>query len=255
MKSFGVIMEKESLETGNIFLINKPLGWTSFDAVKKIRNVLFKRLLPLSFGEGQGVRRLKVGHAGTLDPLASGLLVICTGKMTKKIPEIQSLEKEYAGTFVLGATTPSYDMETEINATFDFSRVTEKMLYDTTKQFIGKILQTAPLHSAKKIEGKRAYHFARKGKEIELKPVEVFIHSFEITGIRLPEVAFKVMCSKGTYIRSLANDFGKALGCGAYLASLCRTRIGNYLLADALTPDEFSEKQISIRTHLKNDFP
>ncbi len=230
----------------NIFLINKPLGWTSFDAVKKIRNILLKRFSPLSFGEGMGVRRLKVGHAGTLDPLASGLLVICTGKMTKRISEIQLLEKEYTGAFVLGATTPSYDRETEINATSDFSHVTTTMLYDAIKQFTGKILQAAPLHSAKKIEGKRAYDFARKGKDIELKPVEVFIHSFEITGINLPEVSFKVVCSKGTYIRSLANDFGRTLGCGAYLASLSRTRIGNYLLADAVTPEEFSEKQVSI---------
>lgn len=220
----------------NIFLINKPLGWTSFDAVKKVRNML-------------GNRKLKVGHAGTLDPLASGLLVICTGKMTKKISEIQSQEKEYTGTFILGATTPSYDMETKTNETFDFSHVTEKMIYDAVKQFAGKILQVAPLHSAKKIEGKRAYHFARKGKDVEMKPSEIFIHLFEITGINLPEITFRVVCSKGTYIRSLANDFGKALGCGAYLASLCRTRIGNYLLVDALTPDEFSERQIAAAHH------
>ena len=218
--------------TDNIFLINKPVGWTSFDAVKKIRNIL-------------GNKKMKVGHAGTLDPLACGLLVICTGRMTKKITEIQSLEKEYTGTFMLGATTPSYDLETEVNATFDVWQVTEKMIYDATGQFTGKILQTAPLHSAKKIEGKRAYDFARKGKEVQLKPSEVVIHSFEITGIHMPEVSFKVVCSKGTYIRSLANDFGKALGCGAYLASLCRTRIGHYLVADALTPAEFSEKQVA----------
>jgi tRNA pseudouridine55 synthase len=146
----------------------------------------------------------------------------------------------------LGATTPSYDMETEINATFEFSHVTEKMIHDTAKQFTGKILQAAPIHSAKKIEGKRAYHLARKGKEVEMKPSEIFIHSFEITGIRLPEIDFKVVCSKGTYIRSLAFDFGKALNSGAYLSSLCRTRIGNYLLKDALTPDEFVDRQMVI---------
>lgn len=233
-------MEKTFSETDNIFLINKPVGWTSFDAVKKVRNVLFR----ISFGEVKV--KPKVGHAGTLDPLASGLLVICTGKMTKKISGIQSQEKEYTGTFVLGATTPSYDKETKINSTFDFSRVTEKMLYDTAHQFTGKILQVAPMHSAKKIEGRRAYDLARKGKEPEMKPTEVIIHTFEITGIQLPEVSFSVVCSKGTYIRSLANDFGKALGCGAYLASLCRTRIGNYLLSDALTPEEFSEKHIQM---------
>lgn len=229
------------MTTDNIFLISKPLGWTSFDAVKKMRNLLSKHSTP-SFGNGNKAR-FKIGHAGTLDPLASGLLIICSGKMTKKISEIQSQEKEYTGTFILGATTASYDMETEINETFDFSGVTEKMIYDAAKQFTGKILQTAPIHSAKKIDGKRAYQFARKGKSVEMKPSEIFIYSFEITGISLPEVSFKVVCSKGTYIRSLANDFGKALGCGGYLGSLCRTRIGNYLLTDALTPDEFAEKQ------------
>ncbi len=232
------------IQENEIFLINKPVGWTSFDAVKKVRNILFKRQSPLSVGEGKRVR-LKVGHAGTLDPLASGLLIICSGKMTKKISEIQAQEKEYKGTFMLGATTPSFDLETEINATFDFSHITEKIIQDTAKQFTGKILQAAPIHSAKKIDGKRAYQLARKGKEVEMKPSEIFIHSFEITGIRMPQVDFKVVCSKGTYIRSLANDFGKALHSGAYLASLCRTRIGNYLLSDAVTPDEFAEKQMS----------
>src|SRR5437868_2646834 len=189
----------------NILLIHKLVGWTSFDAVKKERNVLFKHL----FSPEKKVKP-KVGHAGTLDPLASGLLIICSGKMTKKISEIQLQEKEYTGTFVLGATTPSYDMETEINATFEFSHLTQKVILETAKKFTGKILQAAPLHSAKKIDGKRAYQLARKGKEVEMKPSEIFIYSFEITDIRLPEVDFKVVCSKGTYIRSLAYDFGKA---------------------------------------------
>ena len=228
-------------EKENIILINKPVGWTSFDAVKKVKNILSRCLPDISEGDGKKVKP-KVGHAGTLDPLASGLLIVCTGKMTKKIPEIQSLEKEYTGTFILGATTPSYDLETEINETQGFSHVSEKMVYDAAKQFTGKILQTAPIHSAKKIEGRRAYQLARKGKEVVMKPAEVVIYSFEITGIRLPEVSFKVVCSKGTYIRSLANDMGKTLECGAYLASLCRTRIGDYLLEGALTPIEFSEK-------------
>ena len=221
---------------GEVILINKPLGWTSFDAVKKIKNILAKNL---------EVKKIKAGHAGTLDPLATGLLIICTGKKTKIISEIQSLEKEYSGTFAIGATTPSYDLETEVSDRKDFSFVTEEIIRDAAKHFTGKILQTAPLHSAKKIDGKRAYQIARKGKDAELKPVEVSIHKFEITNIDLPEVSFRVVCSKGTYIRSLAHDFGKHLGCGAYLSSLCRTRIGNYKLEDALTPQEFEKEMLS----------
>ena len=247
---------------GTIILINKPLGWTSFDAVKKIRNVIGSPPTlaksssssgePLQ-GRGERAIRVKAGHAGTLDPLATGLLIICTGKMTKKISEIQSQEKEYTGTFVLGAATPSYDLETEINSRKDFSHVTEKIIYDAAKNFTGKILQTAPLHSAKKINGRRAYEIARQGGEAKLKPVEVSIHSFEITDIDLPKVSFKVICGKGTYIRSLANDFGQVLNCGAYLASLCRTRIGEYKLEDAVTPEEFEKENFLPQIHrLKN---
>lgn len=227
---------------GTVILINKPPGWTSFDAVKKVRNILTSPLTPLQERGEQSVR-FKVGHAGTLDPLATGLLILCTGRKTKSISDIQSLEKEYTGTFVLGATTPSYDLETEIREQKDFSHVTKKMIRDAAKHFTGKIMQAAPLHSAKKIEGVRAYEIARKGGDAEMKPVAVSIHSFEITDIDLPKVSFNVVCSKGTYIRSLANDFGKHLGCGAYLSSLCRTRIGEYKLEDAVTPEEF-EKEI-----------
>jgi len=232
---------------GTVILINKPMGWTSFDVVKKIRNILTPSLAFLSrqkpgqeTGDEQSVR-FKVGHAGTLDPLASGLLIICTGRMTQKISEFQAQEKAYSGTFMLGATTPSYDLETEIREQKDFSHITEKMIRDAAKQFTGKILQTAPLYSAKKIDGVRAYEIARRGGEAEMKPVEVSIHSFEIIKIDLPKISFNVVCSKGTYIRSLANDFGKLLECGAYLSSLCRTRIGEYKLEDALTPEEFEK--------------
>jgi len=227
--------------SGILILINKPLGWTSFDAVKKIRNI-FSSALPASHKTEEQSSRFKVGHAGTLDPLATGLLIICTGRMTKKLSEFQVLEKEYIGSFILGATTSSYDLETEVTEFEDFSHVTKKMIYDAAKQFTGQIMQTAPLHSAKKIKGKRAYEIAREGGEAILQPVQVLITSFEITDIDLPKISFKVICSKGTYIRSLANDFGKHLGCGAYLSSLCRTRIGDYKVEDALTPEEFEKE-------------
>lgn len=229
---------------GTVILINKPLRWTSFDVVKKIRNILSPPRTPGRDG-GEESSRFKVGHAGTLDPLATGLLIICTDRMTKKISEFQELEKEYTGTFVLGATTPSYDLETEITKGKDFSSVTKKMIRDAAKHFTGKIMQAAPLHSAKKIEGVRAYEIARRGGDAEMKPVAVSIHSFEISEIDIPNVSFKVVCSKGTYIRSLASDFGKHLGCGAYLSSLCRTRIGEYKVEDARTPEEF-EKEFSL---------
>lgn len=210
-------------DEGRLLLIDKPLQWTSFDVVNKLRYRL---------------KMKKVGHAGTLDPLATGLLLICTGKMTKKIEQYMGLEKEYTGTFVIGQTTPSYDLETEVSEQKDISHITEDQLSDATKNLTGKISQLPPMHSAIKIGGKRAYEFARKGKEIELQPREVEISEFEITDIRLPEVKFRIVCSKGTYIRSIARDFGKALGVGAYLSQLCRTRIGPYLLEDAVTAEE-----------------
>lgn len=201
-----------------VLLINKPLHWTSFDVVKKLRYKL---------------KIKKIGHAGTLDPLATGLLIVCTGKMTKRIDEYQAQEKEYTGTFVIGQSTPSNDLETEVNAQMDISGITEELIQNTTRKFIGVISQVPPAHSAIKVEGKRSYELARKGKEVELKPREVTIKEFEITSINLPRVDFRVVCSKGTYIRSLARDFGLALGNIAYLAALCRTRIGKFKLEDA----------------------
>jgi tRNA pseudouridine55 synthase len=208
---------------GRVLLINKPLEWTSFDVVNKLRYRL---------------KIKKIGHAGTLDPLATGLLIICTGKMTKCIDEFQAQEKEYTGKFVLGQSTPSHDLETKVSDAQDISSITKDQIRAATHKFVGTIQQVPPLHSAIKVEGKRAYKFARKGKEVELKPREVFIKEFEITSIDKPVVAFRVVCSKGTYIRSLARDFGQALGTVAYLSELCRTRIGEFRLADALTIDQ-----------------
>ena len=200
---------------GELLLINKPYKWTSFDVVGKIRN----SLKPL---------KLKVGHAGTLDPLATGLLIICTGKLTKKIDEFQAQEKEYTGTMTLGATTPSYDLETEIDATFNISHLTEQQIRDNCKNFIGDLDQFPPAHSAVKVDGERLYLKARRGETVELKARKVSISEFEITRIELPEVDFRVVCSKGTYIRSLVYDFGRMLDNGAYLSKLRRTRSGNF---------------------------
>jgi tRNA pseudouridine55 synthase len=205
---------------GELLLVNKPYSWTSFDVVGKLRNS-FKPL------------KLKVGHAGTLDPLATGLLIICTGKMTKQIDTFQAEEKEYTGTMVLGATTPSYDMETVPDQHFDVNQLTEKQIKAACGQFTGDIQQYPPAHSAIKIDGERLYEKARRGEEVELRLRNVTITEFEITRIELPEVDFRVVCSKGTYIRSLVNDFGKALNNGAYLSKLTRTRSGNYKIEDA----------------------
>jgi tRNA pseudouridine55 synthase len=207
------------MEADRVLLINKPLEWTSFDVVRKLRNKLKIR---------------KIGHAGTLDPLATGLLILCTGKMTKRIDEYQAQEKEYTGRFVIGQTTPSNDLETETTQPVDITHVTTEDIIAATKQFTGLIDQVPPMHSAIKVDGKRAYELARKGDTAELKSRQVLISAFEITDIDLPSVSFRVVCSKGTYIRSLARDFGHALGVGAYLAELCRTRIGNFRLEDAL---------------------
>lgn len=218
-------------ESGEILLVNKPLFWTSFDVVKKVRNIL---------------RIKKIGHAGTLDPLAAGLLILCTGKYTKKIEEIQAQEKEYTGHFTVGQTTPSFDLETEVDTEKDFAYLTEEIIRENAKSFEGIILQMPPLYSAVKINGERAYTLARRGDQAEIKAKQIEIKSFEITGITLPLVAFKVVCSKGTYIRSLARDFGEKLGCGAHLSKLVRTRIGPYELANALTLEQIGEirKQI-----------
>lgn len=205
---------------GEMLLINKPYTWTSFDVVGKIRNS-FKPL------------KLKVGHAGTLDPLASGLLIICTGKFTKKIDEYQAQEKEYTGTMVLGAGTPSYDMETEVDELFDISHINEEMIRANTQQFIGDLDQYPPAHSAIKVDGERLYLKARRGETVELKTRSVSISEFEITRIELPEIDFRVVCSKGTYIRSLVHDFGRAMGNVAYLSALRRTKSGDYQVDNA----------------------
>ena len=216
---------KNSYEEGKVLLISKPLHWTSFDAVRKIRNI---------------IRIKKVGHAGTLDPLATGLLIICTGKFTKKINEYQAKEKEYTGSFTLGAVTPTYDLESEPQDFKNFDFVTQELLDETAVKFLGEIDQVPPIHSAIKQKGKPVYLAARKGHEVKLEPRKINIKEFEITKMELPVVFFKVVCTTGTYIRSLANDFGAALGCGAYLSSLCRTRIGEFTLEQSVTIEEFS---------------
>ena len=192
------------------------------------------------FSDGVRVKP-KVGHAGTLDPLATGLLVICTGKRTKSISQIQMLSKEYTGTIVLGATTPSFDLETEIDTVYDLSHVSEAMVHDAAAKMIGKHMQVAPNHSARKVNGKRAYELARKGHSFELEPREVTIHEFDVTQVCLPEISFRISCTKGTYIRSVARDFGISLASGAYLSSLRRTKIGEYSIEDALDPATFQE--------------
>ncbi|MFI5219554.1 MAG: tRNA pseudouridine(55) synthase TruB [Bacteroidia bacterium] len=216
---------------GEVILINKPYKWTSFDVVNKLRIILKKHLSNSS--------KLKVGHAGTLDPLATGLLIICTGKLTKEINSYQAQEKEYTGSFYIGAATPSFDLETKPDYSFSISHITEDLILETSKKFTGKVLQSPPVHSAVKVNGLRAYKNARKGIETKILSREVFIHQFEITKIEMPLVYFRVVCSKGTYIRALANDFGKALNSGAYLHSLCRTCIGEFKIDNALSVEEF----------------
>jgi len=215
-------------EQGQVLLINKPLEWTSFDVVRRIRGM---------------IKIKKVGHAGTLDPLATGLLILCTGKFTKRINEYMAQEKEYTGTFTLGATTPTYDLESEPQDFKDYSGVTEAQLQAITQQFTGEIMQVPPMHSAIKKNGVRVYELARRGETIELEPRKITIKSFEITAIEMPVLHFKVVCSTGTYIRSLANDVGVAAGCGAYMSSLCRTRIGALTLDKSMTMDD-AEKWI-----------
>lgn len=227
------IEKRYNFPEGELILIDKPFEWTSFDVVNKMRSGISRKT---------GIKKIKVGHAGTLDPLATGLLVICTGKFTKKINDLQYLDKEYTGTFFLGATTPSFDMETKVDSTFPVAHITESLLKEKTKLFIGEIEQTPPMFSAVKIDGVRAYRHARKNEEKELSPRLVIISAFEINNLRLPYVDFTISCSKGTYIRALARDFGKEIGSGAYLSRLCRTRIGDYLLRDAITLETFEEQ-------------
>jgi tRNA pseudouridine55 synthase len=218
---------KNTFEEGKVILIDKPLRWTSFDVVRKIRNL---------------VRIKKVGHAGTLDPLATGLLIICTGKYTKKINEYMAQEKEYTGSFTLGSTTASYDLEQEPGNFKPYEHLKEEKIRSAVLPFIGEILQVPPAHSAIQVNGKRVYELARAGKEVIMEPRKVTVKEFEITKIELPLVFFRVVCSTGTYIRSLANDLGNNLGCGAHLSSLCRTRIGEFKVEDAMSMEAFEEE-------------
>ena len=211
-------------DDGQVLLVNKPIQWTSFDVVRKLRNMM---------------RIKKVGHAGTLDPLATGLLIVCTGKFTKRINEFMSQEKEYTGTIILGATTPTYDLESVPENVEDIAGITDAQIQEATIPFTGDIMQLPPAHSAIKVGGKRLYELARKGKEVVLEPRRVSISRFEIIAIEMPVVHFRVVCSTGTYIRSLANDFGAALGCGGYLGSLCRTRIGEFSVDMAKSMEEW----------------
>ena len=226
-------MELDDFKEGQVFLIDKPLTWTSFNAVSKIKWLIKKEYK---------IKKIKVGHAGTLDPLASGLLIICTGKFTKRIEEFQAQVKEYTGTFTLGATTPSYDLETEIDSTFPIDHITRDSIENTAKSFIGEQDQFPPMFSAIKKEGKRLYDLAREGKTVEIDSRKVTISEFEITRVELPEIDFRVVVSKGTYIRSLAFDFGKKLNSGAHLSTLRRTKIGDFNVNNAISPEEFEDR-------------
>ena len=227
-----MIRTEEDFKNGQILLIDKPLEWTSFQVVNKLRWHIKQRFK---------LKKIKVGHAGTLDPLATGLLIICTGKQTKEIHTYQGQIKEYTGTFSIGATTPSYDLETEVNETFSINHITEALLRETTKQFLGEIRQKPPIFSAIKKDGKRLYELARKGETTEIKARAVTVSEFEITNINLPKVDFRVVCSKGTYIRSLAYDFGKALHSGAHLSALRRTKIGDFSVEKSASIESFIE--------------
>ena len=220
----------EDFKNGQILLFDKPLEWTSFQLVNKVRWLIRSHC---------GIKKIKVGHAGTLDPLATGLLIICTGKFTKRIQELQGQEKEYTGTFTLGATTPSYDLETEVDNTFPIDHLNEEVLNNAIPQFLGEIEQYPPVFSALKKDGKRLYEYARKGEEVKIDSRKVSISSFTLTRINLPEVDFQVSCSKGTYIRSLAHDFGKALESGGHLSALRRTKIGDFNVNDSYDLDRF----------------
>ena len=223
---------KEKFINGDVILIDKPLNWTSFQVVNKIRWIIKNTF---------GLKKIKVGHAGTLDPLASGLLILCTGKMTKQIEQFMGQEKEYVGTFSLGATTPSYDLETEINQYFPTEHIDKELLENTLSQFTGTFDQKPPVFSALKKEGKRLYEFAREGLNIDIPSRKVTIRNFEITQIKFPEIDFKVNCSKGTYIRSLVHDYGKSINSGAYLSALRRTKIGEFSVENAIQMEDFEK--------------
>jgi tRNA pseudouridine55 synthase len=222
--------EKNIFETGQVLLFNKPPHWTSFDLVNKIRIMIRSHF---------GLKKIKTGHAGTLDPLATGLMIVCTGKETKNIEQFMGLEKEYTATIHLGETTPSFDLETGVDRQYPTNHISEDLVRSTILKFIGEQDQVPPLHSAKFIDGKRAYEFARKGQDIKLDPVKVFFREIELISFSLPDVRVRILCSKGTYIRSFARDLGEALGSGAYLSELQRTAIGPYRVEDAMDLEKF----------------
>lgn len=224
---------KEDFLNGQLLLIDKPLGWSSFQAVNKLKWVIRKKF---------DLKKIKIGHAGTLDPLATGLLLICTGKFTKTINELQGQVKEYTGTITLGGTTPSYDLETEIDATFPTEHISKENILEATEKFTGNIEQVPPIFSALKKDGKRLYEYARDGIEVDIKKRSITISEFAITKIDMPIINFRVVCSKGTYIRSLAHDFGKALNSGAHLSALRRTKIGDYHVNNAQNPMDFEQE-------------
>ena len=226
-------MTLEDYKNGQVLLIDKPLNWTSFQVVNKLRWEIRQKYK---------IKKIKVGHAGTLDPLATGLLILCTGKFTKRIETFQAQEKEYTGTITVGGTTPSYDLETEIDKQFPIDHISEELIHNTTKQFLGETDQKPPIFSALKKDGKKLYEIARAGETTEIKSRKITISEFEITNINLPNIEFRVVCSKGTYIRSLAYDFGLALNSGAHLSVLRRTKIGAYAVDDSESVDEFIEK-------------
>ena len=226
-------MTEKDLTSGKILLINKDQGWSSFDVVNKIRGAIKKKF---------SIKKIKVGHAGTLDPLATGLMILCTGKLTKKIDSLITLKKKYEGTITLGATPPSFDCETDIEKSYPINHITEKIILSTAKNFVGKINQTPPIYSAIKKDGKRLYKYARAGEKVEIKSREVKIFNFKITNINIPNIDFKICCSKGTYIRSIANDFGKRVDSGGFLSMLKRTEIGKFKIKNAYRVDDFIEK-------------
>jgi tRNA pseudouridine55 synthase len=230
-------------EQGEVLLINKPYGWTSFDVVGKLRSLI---------RQYQNIKKIKIGHAGTLDPLATGLLILCTGKFTRRIIEFQDLDKEYTGTIRIGATTPSFDLEKEIDAEFPFSHVTRSMIEDAALKLTGTYPQDPPVFSARKVGGRRAYKYARQEQEVVIEPRIVNVSAFEVTAVNLPYLCFRISCSKGTYIRAVARDMGQILGCGAHLTELVRTRIGQYHLRDAWNMEDIVTKLFPENTQQKS---
>ena len=232
------LQEQEKFVSGKVLLFDKPLNWTSFDLVKKVKNILLKYL---------EIKKIKVGHAGTLDPLATGLLIICVGKATKHIQRFQNMDKEYVANIVLGKTTPSFDLETDFDNVFETSHITPELVHETIQQFIGEQDQIPPIFSAKNIKGNRAYHLARKGHNIEMKPSKIRVEQIEILNCNLPDISLKIRCGKGTYIRALTMDIGKALNSGAYLARLERTKIGDFQVVDAMNLNGFEKSLIKMK--------